>query len=106
MVDLRPLLVLLCVLSGKQCQIARPLYKTKCVVSGSDRPLKNVYSINFKMGTLRPLLTLICEISRKSCQIARPLHKIKMCYFTGGYALQKFKLEKNMGYTTLELDTS
>ena len=40
MADLWPLLTLICVITGKSCQIAGPLLFNKCAVSGGDIPWK------------------------------------------------------------------
>ena len=69
MADLRPLLTLIWVISGKPCQIARTSLINKMCGFGEGYFLKNINTIKFKMADLQPLLTLIWLISGKPCQI-------------------------------------
>ena len=84
MTDYQPLfflIYLICVISGKPDQIARPLPLNKMCSCGWGYPMKKINLIKFKMADLWPFLTSICILIGKRCQIARPLLFNKMCGF-------------------------
>ena len=82
----RSVLTLICVISGKSCQIARPftIYKMPDFMEGCT--LKFFSSIKFQMADYWPLFTLICSIFCKMCQT---ITIIQMCGLRDGHALKK-----------------
>ena len=73
MADLRPHLTSICLITGKSCQIARPLPLNKMCGFREGYVLKKFNSIKFKMADMRQLSTLKCVISRKPYEVAIPL---------------------------------
>ena len=61
MADLRPLSTLICVITGKPCQIARPYYWTKCAVFVLHAA-NNQFSDNFNNGGKLLLSVLLFQM--------------------------------------------
>ena len=73
MADLRSLLTLICLTSGKSCQITRSLLLSKRCVFREEYVLKNVSSIKLTMADMQQLSTSKCVIAGKPYQVASPL---------------------------------